>query len=151
MNQVQNNSIALDMVKHMCAEKAENLWEVLFTVNLRFRWDDTEKSISESENREALKRKWLALQETEGMKGEREWRDTHTHAGDVEMTWNYWVQSNHKSPSSVLFLFLLPFTLANYPYDGFTFFPVKNKHVLKLFYSADQGETFLRKYKLSER
>jgi len=25
------------MVKHMCAEMAGNLWEVLFTVNLRFR------------------------------------------------------------------------------------------------------------------
>ena len=40
MNQVQNNSIALDMVKHMCVEIAENLWEVLFTVNVSFRWDD---------------------------------------------------------------------------------------------------------------
>lgn len=67
----------------------------------------------------------------------RERETTHTQAGDVEMTWNYLVQSNHKSPPSVLFLVILPFTLANYPCDGFTFFPVKNKHVFKLFCSVN--------------
>ena len=69
--------------------------------------------------------------------GSWERQTTHTRAGDVEMTWNYLVQSNHKSPLSVLFLILLPFTLANYGCDGFTFFPVKNKHVFKLFCSLD--------------